>query len=130
VTRYKVYAFVIGAVLAGLAGGLYASYLQYLSPDVMGIHLSFALVTMLIVGGEATLIGGLVGAALITLLPTQIQALSTYSSLFEGLLLIVILLFLPEGLWGGFVEGLRAAVTRLTPRARRRDVLALQGGLR
>jgi branched-chain amino acid transport system permease protein len=130
VTRYKVYAFVIGAVLAGLAGGLYASYLQYLSPDVMGIHLSFALVTMLIVGGEATLVGGLVGAALITLLPTQIQALSTYSGLFEGLLLIVILLFLPEGLWGGFVGGLRAAVARLSPRARRRDVLALQGGVR
>jgi branched-chain amino acid transport system permease protein len=130
VTRYKVYAFVIGAVLAGLAGGLYASYLQYLSPDVMGIHLSFALITMLIVGGEATLVGGLVGAALITLLPTQIQAISTYSSLFEGLLLIVILLFLPEGLWGGFVEGLRAVVARLSPRARRREVLALQGGVR
>jgi branched-chain amino acid transport system permease protein len=96
----------------------------------MGIHLSFALVTMLIVGGEATLVGGLVGTALITLLPTQVQALSTYSGLFEGLLLIVILLFLPEGLWGGFVEGLRAAVARLSPRSRRRDVLALQGASR
>jgi branched-chain amino acid transport system permease protein len=130
VNRYKVYAFVIGAVLAGLAGGLYASYLQYLSPDIMGIHLSFALVTMLIVGGEATLVGGLVGAALITLLPTQVQALSTYSSLFEGLLLIVILLFLPEGLWGGFVEGVRSLVARLSPRSRRRDALALQEAVR
>jgi branched-chain amino acid transport system permease protein len=116
VTRYKMYAFMVGAVLAGLAGGLYASYLRYVSPDIMGVHLSFALITMLIIGGEATLVGGVAGVALLTMLPTQLQVLATYSYIYEGLLLIVILLFLPEGLWGGFVEGIRSATSRFARR--------------
>ncbi|MDF1480378.1 ABC transporter permease [Leifsonia sp. H3M29-4] len=115
VTRYKVYAFVIGAVLAGLAGGLYVSYLQYLSPDIMGVHLSFALITMLIVGGEGTLIGGVVGVVLLTLLPTQLQVIATYSELFEGALLMIILILLPEGLWGGISE-FAHRLTRRRPR--------------
>ncbi|HKO07593.1 MAG TPA: ABC transporter permease [Alphaproteobacteria bacterium] len=113
VVRYKLAAFAISAVLAALAGSLYAFYFRFLSPEMVGTPRSFEMVTMLIVGGEGTLVGSLLGVALLTLLPTMVQSLALYKTFAEGLLLVLAFLCLPEGMFGGIARLVsRAAVRR------------------
>ncbi len=100
VVRVKLAAFAFSAATAALAGGLYAFHFHFLSPDMVGMSRSFELVSMLVVGGEGTLFGPLLGALLITLLPTLSQSLATYKTLAVGVLLVVFFLRLPEGLFG------------------------------
>ncbi len=106
VVRVKLAAFTFSAATAALAGGLLAFQFRFLSPDMVGASRSFELVSMMVVGGEGTVIGPLLGALLITLLPTASQALATYKTLAVGLLLVVFFLKLPEGLFGLLVRGL------------------------
>jgi branched-chain amino acid transport system permease protein len=103
VPRYKLYAFLIGAAFASLAGSLYAFDFQFLSPDMVSTQQSFLIVTMLVIGGEATLAGPVIGVILLTLLPTAFQFLANYKTLASGILLVGALLYLPSGLYGGFV---------------------------
>jgi branched-chain amino acid transport system permease protein len=114
VPRYKLYAFLIGATFASIAGSLYAFDFQFLSPDMVSTQQSFLIVTMLVIGGEATLAGPVIGVVLLTLLPTAFQFLANYKTLASGILLVVALLYLPSGLYGGFVW----IVQRLTGRRR------------
>jgi branched-chain amino acid transport system permease protein len=101
VPRHKTAAFAISAVLASLSGSLYAFDFHFLSPDMVDTPRSFELIAMLIIGGEGTLIGGLPGAALITLLPTIFQPFAVYKTLAEGALLALTFQYLPDGLLGG-----------------------------
>ncbi|MGH7124397.1 MAG: branched-chain amino acid ABC transporter permease, partial [Stellaceae bacterium] len=118
VARLKLAAFAISAVLASLAGSLYAFYFHYLSPEMVGTQRSFEMITMLVIGGEGTLVGPLLGVALLTLLPTLVQSLALYKILAEGLLLVLAFSFLPEGMFGGLA---RLAARLRTP--------AMRGGL-
>jgi branched-chain amino acid transport system permease protein len=104
VARLKMAAFAISAVLASLAGSLYAFYFHYLSPEMAGTQRSFEMITMLVIGGEGTLVGPLLGVALLTLLPTLVQSLALYKILAEGLLLVLAFSFLPEGIFGGLAR--------------------------
>jgi branched-chain amino acid transport system permease protein len=107
VPRYKLYAFLIGAAFASIAGSLLAFDFQFLSPDMVSTQQSFLIVTMLVIGGEATLVGPVIGVILLTLLPTAFQFLANYKTLAAGTLLVVALLYLPSGLYGGFVAIVR-----------------------
>jgi branched-chain amino acid transport system permease protein len=104
VPRYKLFAFLIGAAFASLAGSLLAFDFQFLSPDMVSTPQSFLLVTMLVIGGEGTLVGPVIGVILLTMLPTAFQFLATYKTLASGILLVTALLYLPQGLYGGFVS--------------------------
>lgn len=103
VARYKVAAFAISAALASLSGSLYAFYFHFLSPEMVGTERSLEMLSMLVVGGEGTLVGPVVGVALLTLLPTLFQPLAIYKTFASGALLIVFFLYLPEGIYGGLV---------------------------
>jgi branched-chain amino acid transport system permease protein len=107
VPRYKLYAFLIGAAFASIAGSLLAFDFQFLSPDMVSTQQSFLIVTMLVIGGEATLVGPVIGVILLTLLPTAFQFLANYKTLASGILLVVALLYLPQGLYGGFISLVR-----------------------
>lgn len=109
VGRYRLVVFALSAALAGLAGGIYAFFLGYISPGSFPILLSFEYVVMAVVGGLGTVWGALVGSAVITVLVDVLNALGTRpgmpasaASVFSygvyALLLIVVLLFLPAGL--------------------------------
>ena len=74
VPLYKLAAFAISAVLASLAGSLYAFDFHFLSPEMVGTRRSLELVAMMVIGGEGTLVGPLLGAVLLTLLPTVVPA--------------------------------------------------------
>jgi branched-chain amino acid transport system permease protein len=100
VPQHKLAAFAIAAALGSLSGSLYAFDFHFLSPEMVATPRSFELIAMLILGGDGTLIGGLIGAALITLLPTVFQPLAVYKTLAEGAILVIVFRYLPEGLLG------------------------------
>ncbi len=106
VTGTKMTAFAISAVLASISGSLYAFQFHFLSPEMVGTPRSLELVSMLIIGGEGTLIGPVLGAGLLTILPTAIQALAVYKTLASGALLAGCSLYLPQGLFGALVRAL------------------------
>ena len=102
VGRMKTAALCISAALASLSGSLYAFQFHFLSPDMVATPHSFEMIAMLVLGGEGTLIGGVFGALVITLLPTLVQSLALYKTMAEGALLVITFLLLPEGLFGRF----------------------------
>jgi len=106
VVRTKMAAFGICAALGSIAGSLYAFDFHFLAPEMVGTARSFELIAMLIVGGEGTLVGGLIGALLITLLPTIFQPLAAYKIMAEGLLLVLVFQFMPDGLLGTAMRSL------------------------
>lgn len=113
--RMKVTLFALGSGLAGLAGGIYAHFFLYLTPEQFGIFSSAALLTMVVVGGAATIAGPVLGAVLLTALPEAIRFLDLPIAVMapmQGIiftLLIVLFLFLrPQGLLGGRDGGLDA----------------------
>jgi ABC-type branched-subunit amino acid transport system permease subunit len=115
VPRYKVSVFLLSAALASLAGSLYAFFFHFLSPEMVSTSRSLEMITMLVLGGEGTLVGPLVGVALLTLLPAAFQPLSIYKTLAEGVLLVLILLYLPGGIFGGVLSALQR-LGRIIPR--------------
>ena len=106
VARYKVAAFSISAALASLSGSLYAFFFHYLSPEMVSTSRSLEMITMLVIGGEGTLVGSLVGVALLTLLPEIFQPFALYKRLAEGALLVLAFQYLPAGIFGSFASWL------------------------
>jgi branched-chain amino acid transport system permease protein len=103
VVRYKVAAFAISAALASLSGSLYAFYFHYLAPEMVNTTRSLEMITMLVIGGEGTLVGSLVGVTLLTLLPEIFQPFALYKRLAEGALLVLAFQYLPAGIYGSVV---------------------------
>ena len=118
--RAKIKVFVLSAVLASLAGSLYAHCYQFISPDTFDIFASTDLAIMVVIGGMGSIWGSLVGAGLITLLPEWVDIFETYKDFVHGGILILVLMFLPQGLITGLVETVK---TRLALR-RRKDAAA------
>ncbi len=104
VRRHKVVVFVLSAVLASVAGSLYASYFHYFEPSMVGSAESLELITMLVVGGTAMQAGPLLGVTLLTFFPQVFQGLANYEPLVDGVLLVAFLRYLPGGLIGGLVD--------------------------
>ena len=104
VPRHKMAAFAVSAALGSLSGSLYAFDFHFLSPEMVSTPRSFEMIAMLVVGGEGTLIGGLLGAGLITLLPTIFQPFAVYKTMAEGALLVLAFQYLPDGIFGTLVR--------------------------
>lgn len=100
IVRYKLAAFMISAALASVSGSLLAYSFNFLSPDMVGTARSLELVSMLVIGGEGTLVGPVLGSVLLTMLPTIFQPLAIYKTFFSGALLILCFLYLPRGMYG------------------------------
>ncbi|MEI6493579.1 MAG: branched-chain amino acid ABC transporter permease [Verrucomicrobiota bacterium] len=119
-TKYKVLAFVIGAFFAGLAGGLYAHFKQFIHPEGFNFLKSVDIVVMVILGGMGSTAGVCMAAVILTILPELLRAVSGYSWLPEqvrhlaenrmilySILLIVLMLNRPQGLFGKLNFGSR-----------------------
>jgi branched-chain amino acid transport system permease protein len=98
VARYKLIAFVVAAVYAAIAGSLFAHFVGFVSPEVFGLHMVVLGFTMLYVGGIGTVMGPLVGAFIISLLPETFRGFKEYQDLAYGAALIVLLIYAPKGL--------------------------------
>jgi len=113
-TKYKVLAFVIGAFFAGIAGGLYAHFKQFITPEGFNFLRSVDIVVIVILGGMGNTPGVIAAAVLLTILPEGLRALAGWEALPErfaqiirnrmilySLLLIVLMLTRPQGLFSG-----------------------------
>jgi branched-chain amino acid transport system permease protein len=98
--RYKLYAFTIGAVFAGLGGVLYAHFIRFVTPYDFGFLPSIYVLVMVVFGGLGTVRGAVFGACFLTLLPELFRFVQDYRNLIYGLTLVLLMLYEPRGLLG------------------------------
>jgi len=98
-TRYKIIAFVIGAFFAGIAGGLYGHFKLTITPTGFDFTKSIEIVVMVILGGMGNTFGVVLAAVLLTLLPELLRPIAEYRMIIYSLLLIVLMLVRPQGLF-------------------------------
>ena len=98
-TRYKIVAFVIGAFFAGIAGGLYGHFKQSIYPTGFDFTKSIEIVVMVILGGMGNTLGVILAAILLTALPEVLRPVAEYRMVLYSLLLIVLMLARPQGLF-------------------------------
>lgn len=96
--RYKLFAFVVSAGLAGFAGALYAHYIGFLNPEPFGVDQSLNAILAVILGGSGTLAGPVVGAFAVTFLPEYLRIADSFRLVTYGFILVVATIFLPRGL--------------------------------
>jgi branched-chain amino acid transport system permease protein len=106
-TRFKVLAFVISSMFAGIGGSLFAHYFSYLNPTSFTFITSFNLIIMIVVGGLGSIEGSILGAILITVALEAFRSLSEFRLVGFSLILILVMLYRPQGLLGS-VELFRA----------------------
>lgn len=99
-TRLKIVAFAISAACASFAGCLFACHVRFISPEDFSYAHSISYLAMLIVGGEGTIAGAILGAVLLTFLPEWLRFLGNAYLAFFGLLVFIVLVFLPTGIVG------------------------------
>lgn len=108
VARYKLLAFVISAIYAALAGAYLALFDGLVTPGTAGFLRSIEFVTMAVLGGLGSILGSIVGAAILTILPQVLTVFHDYEHIALGLIMIVFMIFLRAGT----VPGLAALLTR------------------
>jgi branched-chain amino acid transport system permease protein len=99
-TKYKVIAFVLGAFFAGIAGGLYAHYITYITPEGFNFLKSVDVVVMVILGGMGSTLGVTLAAILLTVLNEFLRNFEQYRMIVFALLLIIMMIARPQGLIG------------------------------
>ncbi|GAC1479373.1 MAG: branched-chain amino acid ABC transporter ATP-binding protein/permease [Acetobacteraceae bacterium] len=112
--RTKVLAFAISALLGGLGGGLFAGAFAYISPDQFTFGESIVLLTMALLGGVQSPFGALLGTTLLVILPEWLRFLRNVYLAVYGAAVILIMVFLPDGLWGFIANRLRRVVPATT----------------
>jgi branched-chain amino acid transport system permease protein len=98
---YKLLAFAISAAMAGLAGVLYSVYITYINPADAGLWNGFYAVMYIVIGGMGTFWGPMIGALFLVTLPEFLRMFQDYRLLLLGILLILTITFLPDGIMGG-----------------------------
>lgn len=116
-TRYKIQAFVLAAFYAGIAGSYYAHFVKFVSPDSFYIYESFILLAMLAFGGQGNLIGPVVGAAVLIVIPEVFRFMQEYRMLVYGGILVIMMLVRRQGLLGGRNYSLRLRWFDVQPKA-------------
>lgn len=94
----QVIAFTVGSGIAGIAGALSTHYLQFISPDSFTFWESVSYLTMLVVGGRAGVLGPVIGVLVLTPLPELLRATQGFQHIIYGAVLVLCLMFLPDGL--------------------------------
>ncbi|MFZ5453323.1 MAG: branched-chain amino acid ABC transporter permease [Thermodesulfobacteriota bacterium] len=102
--RVKIMIFVWSALYASLAGSLYAHTMNFIAPSSFGFMFSIKLVTMVVLGGMASIWGSLLGAAVLTVLPEILTMFHDYEVIIFGAILMVVMIFLPRGLVRGILD--------------------------
>jgi len=100
ITKYKVQAFVLSAAYASLAGSLYAHSNRFISPQIADLSNSVEMIIIMVLGGIRTVFGVLIGAAIMKSIPEVLESFLDYQMVTRGAILIVLLLYMPQGLIG------------------------------
>lgn len=107
VPRLKLQAFVISAVYASVSGSLLALQNKFITPDVAGFMHSVEMVTMAVLGGVGSVFGAIFGAAVLTLLPQVLTVFAEYEQLVLGLVMVLVMIFLREGVVPSILRKIR-----------------------
>ena len=99
VSAYKLLAFVLGAFIAGIAGGLNAHFTFTIGPGNYAFENAVDILTMAVFGGTSNLIGPIIGSTTLTILPELMRSLKDFRLAANGLILILVVLYLPKGIW-------------------------------
>jgi branched-chain amino acid transport system permease protein len=99
VASYKLLAFTLGAAIAGLAGGLNAHFTFTIGPNNYAFENAVDILTMAVFGGTSNLIGPTLGATILTLLPEVLRQFKDFRLVANGLILVLVILYLPKGIW-------------------------------
>ena len=112
VTKYKIWVFVIGGALASIAGALYAVYISYIDPTSFTINESIFMISIVIIGGMASLRGSILGAVVLVILPEALRFIGLPNSvaanlrqIFYGVLLVLFMMYRPRGFLGEYKLG-------------------------
>ena len=98
VFQYKLLAFVLGAFVAGLAGGFSAHQIRFVGPNAFSFSTAVNILAYAVLGGMGHWAGPLVGAAILTILPEALRFLNEYRGIFNGIILVAVIIYLPNGL--------------------------------
>lgn len=99
-SRYKIIALIISTMFIGAAGGLYAQYMTYISPELFGWYYIATPLIMVIIGGAGTVAGPVAGALIFTFLPEVLRAAADYRLALFGLIMVGGIIFMPNGIYG------------------------------
>lgn len=100
ISKYKVSAFALSGLIAGIAGAFYAHYICFISPDTFVYNDSITILTMVLIGGGGTVIGPALGAVVLTLLPELLRSFVEYRMLIYGLIVVIMMQIRPNGILG------------------------------
>lgn len=106
-TKYKVLAFVVGAMFAGLAGALYAHYFYIIKPETFNFLKSFDILVMVVLGGLGSTTGAVIAAIFITVLTAALQSFPAIRMILYAVILIMVMIYRPQGLMGNRELGRR-----------------------
>lgn len=98
VVKYKMFALILGSMLAGLGGGLYAHMTTSITPDDFSYHRAVEILSFAVIGGVEVVGGPLFGALFLTAVPEFLRALSEYKMLFYGITMLLVMAFRPRGI--------------------------------
>jgi branched-chain amino acid transport system permease protein len=128
-SRVKVIAFILSAVIGSVGGSIYASGYLYISPDSFNFDHGVLFLAMVLVGGTESFLGAILGAFLLTFLPEWLRDLKKMYLIIYGAVIILVIVFMPEGLFG-YVKlfGRRFIKKRVLPKAERPLQIGAGGG--
>lgn len=121
VTFYKVMTFTISAFFAGIAGAIYAHYMTAMIPTSFNFMYSAEFLTEVIIGGTGSMTGSIIGAAFLSALPEVMRAFARYRMLGYSVVLVLIMIFRPGGIFGTWEFSLGRAIDKVTGKNRKGD---------
>lgn len=98
--KYKLFAFVVSAMYAGLGGALYAHFQGFINPEIFGVAQSLDAILAVILGGAGTIAGPAIGAFLVVFLPELLRFADSFRLILYGLILVLATIFMPTGIVG------------------------------
>ncbi|MGQ9607667.1 MAG: branched-chain amino acid ABC transporter permease [bacterium] len=112
ITKYKIQVFVLSAIYAALAGCLYAHFHGFIGYPTFELNTSIKLVTMVVIGGSGNIWGAILGTVLLTWLPEWLTIVKKYDIVIYGILLMLVMIFMPDGLVGRLSKSLSHLLSR------------------
>ena len=127
-TYYKVMAFSLSAFFAGVAGCLYAGHIGSLVPKDFGFMKSIEILVNVVLGGLGSMVGSVLSASVLTILPEALRAFEDYRMVAYSLALIVVMIFKPSGLMGQYDFSMSRILEKLLNRGGRKTAVQAKGG--
>lgn len=118
--KYRLMVFMITSFLVGIAGGFYGHYILVLTPGDLSFQQMINVLAMTLLGGWRTLFGPVIGAFFLTLTGEFLREFGEYRLVIYGMVIIVVILFMPKGIWGWVLD----SISRTGKALRKRKALS------